>query len=63
MHIHTHTHTVLLLLLLCPAIDVTATGRTKGDPAGAFSGADVVVEDVYGNDVITHCCSRRPTAW
>jgi xanthine dehydrogenase YagR molybdenum-binding subunit len=33
-----------------------ATEQTKGDPAGAFSGADVVVEDVYGNDVITHCC-------
>ena len=32
------------------------TEQTKGDPAAAFKGADVVIEDVYGNDVITHCC-------
>ncbi len=33
-----------------------ATEQTKGDPVAAFSSADVVVEDTYGNDVITHCC-------
>lgn len=27
-----------------------------GDPAKAFSEADVTVEGVYGNEVITHCC-------
>lgn len=32
------------------------TEQTKGDPAAAFSGAEVVLEDTYGNDVITHCC-------
>ena len=32
------------------------TEQTKGDPETAFKGAEVIVEDVYGNDVITHCC-------
>jgi xanthine dehydrogenase YagR molybdenum-binding subunit len=32
------------------------TEQTKGDPAAAFSGAEVILEDTYGNDVITHCC-------
>jgi xanthine dehydrogenase YagR molybdenum-binding subunit len=32
------------------------TEQTKGDPAAAFSTAEVIVEDTYGNDVITHCC-------
>ncbi len=33
-----------------------ATEQTKGDPDAAFRGAEVIIEDVYGNDVITHCC-------
>lgn len=32
------------------------TEQTKGDPAAAFSTAEVILEDTYGNDVITHCC-------
>jgi len=30
--------------------------RVEGDPAKAFSEADVVFESSYGNEVITHCC-------
>ena len=33
-----------------------ATEQTKGEPDKAFASSDVVVEGVYGNDVITHCC-------
>lgn len=29
---------------------------TAGDPAKAFSEADIVFEGSYGNEVITHCC-------
>src|SRR5262245_40120698 len=30
--------------------------RVAGDPAKAFQEADVVLENTYGNEVITHCC-------
>ncbi len=30
--------------------------NAQGDPDKAFAEADVVVEGLYGNDVITHCC-------
>jgi xanthine dehydrogenase YagR molybdenum-binding subunit len=32
------------------------TEQTKGDPAAGFSSAEVILEETYGNDVITHCC-------
>ncbi len=32
------------------------TEQTKGDPDTAFKEAEVVVENTYGNDVMTHCC-------
>ncbi len=33
------------------------TDQTKGDPDAAFKEADVViVEGLYGNDIVTHCC-------
>lgn len=32
------------------------TEQTKGTPDAAFKEAEVVIEGVYGNDVITHCC-------
>lgn len=33
-----------------------ANERVQGDPDKAFAEADVVVEGMYGNSVITHCC-------
>jgi xanthine dehydrogenase YagR molybdenum-binding subunit len=32
------------------------TEQAKGEPDKAFKEAEVVIEGVYGNDVITHCC-------
>lgn len=34
----------------------TPSERVEGDPDKAFKEADVVFENVYGNEVITHCC-------
>ncbi|HZS06273.1 MAG TPA: xanthine dehydrogenase family protein molybdopterin-binding subunit [Blastocatellia bacterium] len=33
-----------------------ANDRVQGDPDKAFSEAEVTVEGLYGNSVITHCC-------
>ena len=32
------------------------TEQAKGEPDKGFKEAEVVIEGVYGNDVITHCC-------
>ncbi len=34
----------------------TPSDRVAGDPVKAFQEAEVVLENTYGNDVITHCC-------
>src|SRR5262245_27294259 len=32
------------------------TEESKGEPDKAFKEAEVIIEGVYGNEVITHCC-------